>query len=81
MVFDVSRPKIGVGSKGSALVGGQIVICLVRLCGSPTVAVWSKGMYGGRAKTIMGAGGAFPESRTMGLLQSSDCSRFGRYLW
>ncbi len=53
----ISRPKIGVGSHpGSASVGGQIVICLVRLYGSPTVVVWSKGMYGGRAKTVRGAG-------------------------
>ncbi len=54
--FGISRPKIGVGSEGSALVGGKIVICLVRLYGSPTVVVWSKGMYGSRAKTAGGAG-------------------------
>jgi len=54
MVFDISRPKIIVGSKGSAVVGGQMIICLERLCGSPTVIVWSQGMYGCRAKTIMG---------------------------
>ncbi|GMB00729.1 hypothetical protein [Pelosinus sp. IPA-1] len=53
--FGIGRPKIIVGSKGSAVVGGQIVICLVRLCGSPTVVVWSKGMCNGRAKTVMGA--------------------------
>ena len=54
MVFGVSRPKIIVGSKGSAVVGGQIDMCLERLCGSPTVIVWSQGMYGCRAKTVMG---------------------------
>jgi hypothetical protein len=31
-------------------------MCLVRLYGSPTVVVWSKGMCGGRAKTARGAG-------------------------
>jgi hypothetical protein len=31
-------------------------MCLVRLYGSPTVVVWSKGMHGGRAKTVRGAG-------------------------
>lgn len=53
----IGRPKSIVGSKGSAVVGGQIVICLVRLYGSPTVVVWSKGMCNGRAKTVMGAEG------------------------
>ena len=33
-----------------------MVIRLPRLYGSPTVVVWSKGMYGGRAKTAAGAG-------------------------
>jgi len=37
------------------MVGGQIVVCLVRLYGSPTVVVWSKGMYDGRAKIVKGA--------------------------
>jgi hypothetical protein len=32
-------------------------MCLVRLYGSPTVVVWSKGMYNGRAKTVMGTEG------------------------
>jgi hypothetical protein len=53
--FGIGRPKSIVGSKGSAVVGGQIVMCLVRLYGSPTVVVWSKGMYNGRAKTAMGS--------------------------
>ncbi|MEN6566375.1 MAG: hypothetical protein ABFC57_08740, partial [Veillonellales bacterium] len=44
-----------------ASVGGQIVMCLVRLYGSPTVVVWSKGMYGGRAKTVKGSGEASRE--------------------
>ena len=54
--FGISRPKISVRSEGLALVGGKIVMCLVRLYGSPTVVVWSKGMYDGRAKTARGAG-------------------------
>ncbi len=58
--FGIGRPKISVRSKGLALVGGQIVVCPVRLCGSPTVVVWSKGMYSGRAKTVMGFGEVFP---------------------
>jgi hypothetical protein len=41
------------------VVGGQMVMRLPRLYGSPTVVVWSKGMYGCRAKTAGGAG-AFP---------------------
>ncbi|AJQ28927.1 hypothetical protein [Pelosinus fermentans] len=53
--FGIGRPKSIVGSRGSAVVGGQIVICLVRLYGSPTVVVWSKGMCNGRAKTAMGS--------------------------
>lgn len=44
------------GLQGLALVGGQIVVRLVRLYGSPTVVVWSKGMCGGRAKTAKGSG-------------------------
>ena len=63
LVPDLTRGSVLVGqrlasglTRGSALVGGQIVICLVRLYGSPTVVVWSKGMYGGRAKTARGAG-------------------------
>jgi hypothetical protein len=54
--FGVGRPKIGAGSCGSAPVGGKIAACLVRLYGSPTVVVWSKGMCGSRAKTAKGAG-------------------------
>ena len=53
--FGIGRPKSVVGSKGSAVVGGQMVICLVRLYGSPTVVVWSKEMYSCRAKTVMGS--------------------------
>ncbi|WP_235814569.1 hypothetical protein [Propionispora sp. 2/2-37] len=70
----MSRPKIIIGSKGSVVVGGQIVICLVKLCGSPTVVVWLKGMYGGRAKTAKG-------SENKGRPLSGDCDRFGRYPW
>jgi hypothetical protein len=78
--FGISRPKISIRSAGLVLVGGQIGMCLVRLYGSPTVVVWSKGMYIGRAKTARGAGG-FPGKPYLGLLQSGDCSRFGRYFW
>ena len=53
-MFGIGRPKIVVGSKGSAVVGGQMIICLERLCGSPTVIAWSQKMYDCRAKTIMG---------------------------
>ncbi|BBB93273.1 hypothetical protein MAMMFC1_03985 [Methylomusa anaerophila] len=52
--FGIGRPKINVRSQGLALVGGKITMCLVRLYGSPTVIVWSKGMYSGRAKTAKG---------------------------
>ena len=78
--FGISRPKIGIGSKGSVSVGGQIGICLVKLYGSPTVVVWLKGMCIGRAKTVVGSGVGPPETVIWGLLQSGDCSRFGRYL-
>jgi hypothetical protein len=54
LVFGISRPKIGVGSQGSALVGGKTGMCLERLYGSPTVVVWSQGMDVGRAKIVMG---------------------------
>ncbi|MCX7781836.1 MAG: hypothetical protein N2491_13200 [Negativicutes bacterium] len=50
----ISRPKIVVGSKGSAAVGGQTGIGRERLYGSPTVVVWSQVMYVGRAKIVMG---------------------------
>ena len=53
------------GRYGLVLVGGQIAICLVRLYDSSTVAVWSIGMYSGRAKTAKGSVG-FP-----GILQRS----------
>ncbi|WP_069972739.1 hypothetical protein [Propionispora sp. 2/2-37] len=56
--FGISRPKIGIGSGGSVSVGGKIGICLLWLCGSPTVVVWSKEMYAGRAKIARGAGGS-----------------------
>lgn len=52
--FGISRPKIVVGSRGSAVVGGKTGMGLERLCGSPTVVVWSQGIYVGRAKIIMG---------------------------
>lgn len=54
MGLGINRSKIAAGSKGSAVVGEKIVICLERLYGSPTVIVWSQGMYSSRAKTIMG---------------------------
>ena len=53
--FGIGRPKSIVGSQGSAVVGGKIVMCLLWLYGSPTVVVWSKGMDNGRAKTGMGS--------------------------
>ena len=37
------------------MVGEKIVMCLVRLYGSPTVVMWSIGMCNGRAKTSMGS--------------------------
>ena len=51
----ISRTKIIVGSEGSVVVGEKILICLVRLYGSPTVVMWSIGMCNGRAKTSMGS--------------------------
>ena len=53
-VFGVSRPKISVGSAGSVLVGGKTGMSCERLYGSPTVVVWSQGIYVGRAKIAMG---------------------------
>ena len=50
----ISRPKIIVGSKGSAVVGGQIGIIRERLYGSPTVVMWSQVSVVGRAKIVMG---------------------------
>ncbi len=55
MVFGIGRPKINVGSKGSALVGGKTGMGLERLCGSLTVVVWSQGIYAGRAKIAKGS--------------------------
>ena len=82
MEFGIGRPKINVGSSwGSVLVGGQIGMCLVRLCGSRNVAVWSKGMYAGRAKTVGGAGVGFPENCQWVCRCRDDCGRFGRYSW
>jgi hypothetical protein len=60
--FGTGRPKIVAGLKGSATVGGQMVMGLVRLYGSPTVVVWSKKIHDCRAKTARGAGEAFPVS-------------------
>jgi hypothetical protein len=57
------------GPSGLVLVGGKIITCLVRLYGSPTVVVWSKGMCSGRAKTAKGSGG-FP-----GIFSGVYCSR------
>ena len=53
-VFGISRPKVGVGSKGSALAGGKTGMSLERLYGSPTVVVWSQGICVGRAKIARG---------------------------
>jgi len=44
------------------LVGGQIGMGFLWLCGSRNVAVWSKDMYAGRAKTARGAGVGSPET-------------------
>lgn len=68
--FDMGRPKITVGSAGSAIVSGKIAMLSERLYGSPTVVVWSQGMHGGRAKTVRGAGGV-----SRGLLRGVYCSR------
>jgi hypothetical protein len=54
VVFGISRPKVVVGSQGSAVAGGKTGISLERRCGSPTVVVWSQGIYVGRAKIAMG---------------------------
>jgi len=65
----ISRSKIAVGSEnGSAVVGEKIAIGLERLYGSPTVVVWSQGMYCSRAKTIMGC--EFNGSFAVGRLQA-----------
>ena len=56
------------------VVGEKIVICLVRLYGSPTVVMWSIGMCNGRAKTSMGS------EDYRGWPLSGDCDQFGRYL-
>jgi hypothetical protein len=53
-VFGISRPKVVVGSQGSAVAGGKTGMGLERRYGSPTVVVWSQGMYVGRAKIVMG---------------------------
>ncbi len=53
-MFGISRPKIGIGSQGSVLVGGKTGMGRERLYGSPTVVVWSQMMYVGRAKIVMG---------------------------
>ena len=53
-VLGISRPKIGIGSRGSVLVGGKTGMGCERLYGSPTVVVWSQGIYVGRAKIAMG---------------------------
>ena len=50
----ISRPKIGVGSKGSGSVGGQTGDISERLYGSPTVVMWSQGSVVGRATIVMG---------------------------
>ena len=50
----VSRPKIVVGSQGSAAVGGQTGDIRERLDGSPTVVMWSQASAVGRATIVMG---------------------------
>ena len=52
----MGRPKIIVGSAGSAIVSGKIAIFSERLYGSPTVIVWSQGRYGSRVKIVRCAG-------------------------
>ena len=73
--YSVGRPKIGIGSPGPVSVGGKTVICHPRLCGSSTVAVWSKAMYGNRAKIAGGTAGL----TAAGLSLSGDCGRFVRH--
>ena len=50
----ISRPKIGIGSRGSVSVGGQTGDISERLYGSPTVVMWSQGSVVGRATIAMG---------------------------
>ena len=50
----ISRPKVVVGSKGSAVAGGQTGDISERLYGSPTVVMWSQGSVVGRATIAMG---------------------------
>ena len=50
----ISRPKVVVGSNGSAVVGGQTGGIRERLYGSPTVVMWSQVSVVGRAKIVMG---------------------------
>ncbi|VBB06229.1 Hypothetical protein LUCI_1445 [Lucifera butyrica] len=61
LLADLLRGSLVVGQRlildrsGLVLVGGKIVMCLVRLYGSPTVVVWSKEICNSRAKTAKGA--------------------------
>ena len=50
----MSRPKIVVGSRGSAVVGGKTGGIRERLYGSPTVVMWSQVSVVGRATIAMG---------------------------
>ena len=50
----ISRPKVVVGSKGSAVAGGQTGDISERLYGSPTVVMWSQVSIVGRAKIAAG---------------------------
>lgn len=66
----MGRPKMIVGSAGSAMVGGKIVILSERLYGSPTVIVWSQGRYNSRVKIVRCAGEVSRE-----LFRGVYCSR------
>ena len=50
----MSRPKVVVGSSGSAAAGGQTGGIRERLYGSPTVVMWSQVSVVGRATIVMG---------------------------
>ena len=54
MGLGMSRPKVVVGSKGSAVAGGQTGGVRERLYGSPTVVMWSQVSIVGRAKIAAG---------------------------
>ena len=54
MGLGMSRPKVVVGSNGSAVAGGQTGGVRERLYGSPTVVMWSQVSIVGRAKIAAG---------------------------